>query len=141
MQTRSRPIFSHVSGGFSLIELMITLALMGILASIALPEYQSHILKSKREIALADLLEIQLQEERYYSQHRSYTNSFKELSLPTSHRDYWFDITLLTPSEYQIRAQPFTGSAQEKDHSENIACTPLILNYQGLKTPQACWGI
>jgi type IV pilus assembly protein PilE len=126
--------------GFSLIELMITLTLVGILASIALPVYYTHVLKSNRQIALVDLLEIQLTEERYYSRHRTYTDSFKELELPLSHRDYWFHITLYSNTEYQVQAAPFTGSRQKNDNVEDIKCYPLVLNHQGLKKPKSCWG-
>ena len=134
-------VFNKINAhkGFSLIELLIAVLIMGVLASIALPNYQSHIIKSNRNIAQADLLEIQLTEERYYSQHHTYTDSFKALGLPLSHRDYWFYITLYSHNEYDVQAEPFTNSRQETDEAKGISCSPLTLNYQGLKTPKSCW--
>ncbi len=126
--------------GFSLIELLITVLIMGILASIALPNYQRHILKSNRQIALANLLEIQLSEERYYSRHHSYTDSFKDLGLPLSHRDYWFYITLYSHNTYLVQAETFTRSRQENDEEGHVKCDLLSLNHQGFKNPKICWG-
>ena len=121
-------------------ELLITLVIIGILASIALPHYQHYILKSNRQVALADLLEIQLHEERYYSKHRTYTDSFKDLNLPLSHREYWFYITLYSHNAYLVQAEPFTKSRQENDVEDNTKCDLLSLNHQGLKRPSICWG-
>ena len=58
--------------GFSLIELMITIAIVGILASIALPSYNSSILKGKRAQGRTALLELMQQQERYFTQNNCY---------------------------------------------------------------------
>ena len=60
------------ASGFTLIELMITVAIVGILAAIAYPAYQDSILKGRRAEGRAALLNLLQQQERYYTQTGSY---------------------------------------------------------------------
>lgn len=59
--------------GFSLIELMIVVAIVGILAGIAYPSYQNYVLRSGRADGQAKLMEILQAQERFYSQNQTYT--------------------------------------------------------------------
>lgn len=61
------------SRGFSLIELMVVVAIIGILTTIAYPSYQDHIARSKRAEAVTKLLEIMQAQEAYYSENYTYT--------------------------------------------------------------------
>jgi type IV pilus assembly protein PilE len=58
--------------GFTLIELMIVVAVVGILAAIAYPAYTDSVMKGKRAQARTALLELMQQQERYMTQHNSY---------------------------------------------------------------------
>jgi len=61
--------------GFSLIELMIVVAIVGILAAIAYPSYTEYVNRSKRAEATAALLEAAQALERYYSVNNTYLNA------------------------------------------------------------------
>ncbi|MBF6630431.1 MAG: type IV pilin protein [Comamonas sp.] len=63
--------------GFTLLELMITIAIIGILASIAYPSYQEYVRKSKRAEGRVALMELIQQQERYMTQNNKYA-SFSE---------------------------------------------------------------
>lgn len=61
--------------GFTLIELMITVAIVGILAAIAFPSYQEFIAKSRRSEAKAELLKAEGWLERFYNENNRYTQA------------------------------------------------------------------
>jgi len=60
------------SGGFTLIELMIVVAVVGILATIALPSYNQYVVRGKMTEAYSNLLAMRVQSEQWFQDHRTY---------------------------------------------------------------------
>jgi type IV pilus assembly protein PilE len=60
--------------GFTLLELMIVVAIVGILAAVALPSYRKYIIRSARIAAQAELLELASQQEKIFLNLNSYTS-------------------------------------------------------------------
>lgn len=117
--------------GFTLIELMITVAIIGILAAIAYPSYQSYVLQSRRADAIAGLLDMQQQAEKWRVSHTTYPSS-SNLTLPAS--DYYtFAISDSSATAYNLSAT--AKSTQVADSG----CTPLTLDQSGNKGPSGCW--
>ena len=67
--------------GFTLLELLVVVLIIGILASIALPQYKKAVGKSKVSQTFIMLKSILQAEERYYLEHASYTNNLANLDL------------------------------------------------------------
>ena len=121
--------------GFSLIEVMIAVAIVGILAAIAVPSYQSHLRKARRADAAAFMTQVQQKQQQYLMDARSYAlggTALTELSLtaPTSVTD-WYTVTVTpaaptVPPSFTITATPIVGKAQELDG-------PLTLTHTGKK--------
>lgn len=66
--------------GFTLIEIMIVVVIIGILASIAYPSYQEYVRRANRAEGQAFLLDIAARQERFFSQNNAYVTSASEVS-------------------------------------------------------------
>jgi type IV pilus assembly protein PilE len=75
-----RMYYRYRSNGFTIIEILITVALIGILSAIALPNYNEYVLKGKLAEAYANLATLQTRMEQYYQDNRRYGNSAATLA-------------------------------------------------------------
>jgi type IV pilus assembly protein PilE len=116
--------------GLSLIELMITLAILGILTSIALPNYSQHYQRAKRLEAEVELLKLGSALEEYFVTNNSYSGaSLEKLNFPTliSSGNYQLAINNLENSFFSVQAIPL---AKQNDK----ICGVLSMNSRGEKT-------
>lgn len=108
------PLTKENQAGFTLIEMMIAAAVIAILAAIALPSYNSYIVKSEIRTAQADLLALSLNFENQYQRKLSYptvtTNTtagletlFKGWS-PSAKASFNYSVTVNTSSTYTLQA-------------------------------------
>ena len=122
------------SFGFSLLELMIVIAIMAILAVIAIPNYQDHVRKSRRGDAQSALIAFAGMAERNYTQ----TNSFVGSALPANTAFYTYSFpSAVTAVTFTIRATPVGGQAADD-------CGTMNLTHTGQKsnsgTEANCWN-
>ena len=93
--------------GFSLIELMTVLVIIGVLAAIAYPAYQDYVRRANRSAAQSFMMTIAARQEQYLLTNRSYaaTTAALNLTAPTeTNGRYTFAINLPTPTSYTITA-------------------------------------
>jgi len=126
--------FIKTQSGFTLVELMITVAIIAILASVALPSYQDSVRQTRRAAAQADLMELASYMERIYTAQGSYASISGALpDLGTEMYNIDFSVGP-TQSTYTLRAQPI-------DTQLNDTCGTLTLAHtaqEGADTAN-CW--
>ena len=111
----------HVkSWGFTLIELMITVAVVGILAAIAYPAYTSAIMKSRRAEAKAMLLEVAQKQERFYTEKNTYTTALTG----TAGLNYPSGTLKSENGHYTIAAAASSGDGNTIANSFTLTATP-----------------
>lgn len=126
------------SHGFTLVELMIVVAIIAILAAIAYPSYNEHVRKTRRGEAKADLVEYAALAERFHTTNNSYVDfALPVTQSPRSGTAHYRLVMDGTQSTFTITATPLGGQAV--DH-----CGELTLNQAGVKTPDTgsqadCW--
>lgn len=130
---------SKASKGFTLIELMITVAIIGILAAVAYPSYSEYIKRTQR-YAIAQLLSEQTQNlERFFSRNATYANA---TGLSAGNTYYAIAATALTATGFTLTATPIAGSRMAGDK-----CGNFIIDNTGARsntgtgvTTKDCWG-
>src|SRR5580692_2060077 len=136
----------HASSGFTLIELMVTVAIVAILATIAVTSYTSQVQKSRRTEAKSALLDLAGREERLFSTTNTYSGDeaflgYATVSTPMTNMPFgngYYTLTAVAPDpsqtvgipSYILKATPVAGNSQASDSQ----CGSFSLNQLGVQT-------
>jgi len=128
--------------GFTLIELMVTVAIVAILAAVAYPSYTNYITRSNRSAAQGYMLEVSNLQQRYLLDARAYAADLATLNSSTpSNVSSNYTVTTApkagtTLPGFTVTAAP-TGNQQAKD----TACATLTIDETGAKTASGSNGV
>lgn len=136
---------TNKSQGFTLIELMIVVAVIAILAAVALPSYKRYVLKSHRSSAITAVLDLASREARYYTTNNTYSSSLVTLGygsdpMPlTDLSNHYYDLSVTAAN-----STSFTVSAAPAGNQTSDTCGTFSYNDLGVKsvssgTLSECW--
>jgi type IV pilus assembly protein PilE len=134
--------------GFTLVELVIAMAVLALLVTMAYPSYLEHMNKVRRADALGPLMDLVNRQEQFMLDHKQYAGSMTLLGYaanPYITPEGYYSVAVVTAGCgtapcYRFTATPVSGKAQAKD----AKCTSLSINSAGSKTATGsastkCW--
>jgi type IV pilus assembly protein PilE len=138
---------SDKSGGFTLIELMITVVVVAILAAIAYPSFTAQVRQSRRSDAIEAISRVQQAQERWRANNATYgtltnlgltLNCASSAGTLSSSGYYCLTVSGASGSGYTLTAAAVSGTSQASDTN----CTSLVAtvtNGDAANTPTGCW--
>lgn len=137
--------------GFTLIELMVVVAIVGLILGIAIPSYSNQVVRARRTEAAKELIAYAAAEERFNTNCNSYTSSLTGAQASctglgaastTSENGYYTISVAATPTTFTLTATPTATGGQSRD----TKCLSLSITNTGTKTVSGsgnaakCWA-
>jgi type IV pilus assembly protein PilE len=128
--------------GITLIELVVVMAIVGVLASIAIPSYRQYLLRSHRAEAKSALLNLAAAQEKFYLQNNTYTDELTTappagLGLPATTVNGHFTVAITAFDDESFTATATAAGGQAQDSH----CASFTINQAGTRsaTSADCW--
>ncbi len=136
---------SALSAGFTLVELVIAVAILAILIGVAIPSYTTWVTNSNRAEGKALLMTTAQALERCFTRFSAYNSANCQVSFPLDSENGWYRISApeggeLTATTFLLTAQPQNAQA-----TRDTRCANLTLNHRGVRgisgtgTVGDCW--
>ena len=139
------------SSGFTLVELIVVVAIVAILAAVVVPSYSQHVLKTKRQSAKSTLLQVVNKQEQFFLNNKQYATTLTGLgysdeyyidgdgsAVAATSDDRTYQITLAnaTSAAFEVKATPVLNQVKDTD------CGTLTAASDGSRTASGsgeCW--
>lgn len=139
-----------IQKGFSLIELMVAMAVLGILAAVAVPAYTEYVGQGYRTEAMRELITVANLQEQYFIENKTYTADMTDLGFSadpykSENERYEIDTTINTDGdEFTITATASTAQVSVDYFCASLSITHLLvksaLDKDGNDATSDCWG-
>ncbi|CAM5214853.1 type IV pilin protein [Alishewanella longhuensis] len=129
--------------GFSLLEMLIVVLLLGILSAIAYPAYQQYVLRSYRAEAVTTLLSIANRQEQLLADYGEYSTELVRLGLPTGESPsgrYRLQVELYANNQAYRLLMTAQGPQQQDSQCRRFSLNQLGQRNSELAEPMSCWG-
>jgi type IV pilus assembly protein PilE len=134
-----------IQAGFTLIELMIAVIVVGILFGVAIPSYQNSVRKTDRSEAKSELATVAGRLQSCYSTYGQYNNdlcgvykAMKDGEI-TSSGSGFYSVDFATASAITTTSYTLTAKAIKLPQTKDTGCTEMTLSHTGVKAPATCW--
>ncbi len=136
---------ARVARGFTLIELMIVVVIIGILTALVLPSYQSSVLKSRRADGRAALTNMAARQEKFFAQNNSYTTTVSAVGSglgvgKTTSPDDYYNLSVAACAGGAITRCYLLSAVATGAQTDDVGCTTLSLDSVGRKTAKDSGG-
>jgi len=134
--------------GMTLIELMVVLAIVAILSTIAVGSYRRYVLRANRTDATSALLRIQVAQEKYFLQNNTYTTNVTAapptgLGVASPTPNLFYTLGVAPGSTGNIATSFLATAAAVAPQTQDTSCLTLTIDDQGLRnsapSTTACW--
>lgn len=130
--------------GFTILELLITVAVIGILSAVAYPSYTGYVTRGKRSEGRAALVDTAAKLERYYSDHSKYAtanNAFPTLTgFSTSTETGKYTLSIATSGTFQSYTLTATPTFDDPDCGNLTYTQAGTKGISGTSSVAECWG-
>lgn len=131
--TRTLPRSPTHAGGFSLIELLIAIAILGIVGTIAYPSYLDSVRKGRRSDGMSALMAVQQAQERWRGNNANYTTNLGDLGVASVSSSGYYDLTITAAPVPRTLATAYVATATGKGgttQADDTACRKLSVKLE-----------